>query len=161
MRRYILNVIFVMMSIIVFSSCNNSGDKKMEDNSIFEKGDQAPSQVFTGTVWVKMLHTDENKDFDTQAYNVIFEPGGRTFWHSHPGGQILFVTSGKGYYQEKDKPARPLQKGDVVAIPPHVVHWHGAGPNDEFVHLGISSQVHLGPAEWFGPVTEEQYSNLD
>ncbi|HBU00108.1 MAG TPA: cupin domain-containing protein, partial [Thermotoga naphthophila] len=50
-----------------------------------------------------------------------------------------------------------LKKGDVVEIPPNVVHWHGAAPDEELVHIGISTQVHLGPAEWFGPVTEEEY----
>jgi quercetin dioxygenase-like cupin family protein len=51
------------------------------------------------------------------VYNVTFEPAARTFWHSHPGGQILLCTEGTGYYQEKDKPAQLLKAGDVVAIP--------------------------------------------
>lgn len=129
----------------------------MDTSLIFEKGNKAPSQVFTNTVWVNMLHTDEKKAFDTQVYDVVFEPAGRTHWHAHPGGQILLVTSGAGYYQEKDKPARKLKRGDVVAIAPDVMHWHGAAPNSEFVHIGMSTQVHLGPAVWAGPVTDEQY----
>lgn len=104
-----------------------------------------------------MLVTDENGVFNAQVYNVVFEPGARTHWHSHPGGQILIVTQGRGFYQERGKPARVLKKGDVVEIPPNVVHWHGAAPNEELVHIGISTQVHLGPAEWFGPATEEEY----
>jgi quercetin dioxygenase-like cupin family protein len=50
-----------------------------------------------------------------------------------------------------------LKPGDVVAIPPDVVHWHGASPNGQFVHLGMSTKVHMGPAEWFGPVTDKEY----
>lgn len=126
-------------------------------DDIFEKGSKGSSDFFTGNVWVKMLVTDENGVFNTQVYNVVFEPGARTHWHSHPGGQILIVTQGRGFYQERGKPARVLKKGDVVEIPPNVVHWHGAAPNEELVHIGISTQVHLGPAEWFGPVTEEEY----
>lgn len=127
--------------------------------NVFGKGQKAGSEFFTGDVWVKMLVVDENKTFDVQVYNVVFAPKARTHWHSHPGGQILLVTKGTGFYQEKGKPARLLKEGDVVEIPPHVVHWHGAAPHQEFVHIGISSQVHLGPAEWFGPVTDEEYNN--
>ena len=126
-------------------------------DDIFERGSKGSSDFFTGNVWVKMLVTDENGVFDTQVYNVVFEPGARTHWHSHPGGQILIVTRGKGFYQERGKPVRILKKGDVVEIPPNVVHWHGAAPDEELVHIGISTQVHLGPAEWLGPVTEEEY----
>ena len=105
-----------------------------------------------------MLHPDNDGVFDTQVYNVIFEPSARTYWHSHPGGQILLITSGTGYYQEKGKPARSLNPGDVVAIPPDVVHWHGAAPESTFIHIGMSTKVHLGPAKWFGPVTDEEYN---
>ena len=129
----------------------------MDNGAIFPKGQQAPAQVFTNMTWVQMLHTDEDGAFDTQVYNVTFEPSARTHWHSHPGGQILLITSGTGYYQEKGKAAQRLNPGDVVAIPADVVHWHGASPNSRFVHLGMSTQVHLGPAEWFGPVTDEEY----
>jgi len=45
-----------------------------------------------------------------------------------------------------------------VAIPPDGNHWHGAAPDEEFVHIGMSAQVHLGPAEWFGLVTDEEYN---
>jgi quercetin dioxygenase-like cupin family protein len=127
------------------------------NGSVFPKGAQGPEEIFTNTTWVNMLHTDEDGTFDTQVYDVIFEPSARTFWHSHPGGQILLITSGRGYYQEKGKPARLLEPGDVVAIPPDVVHWHGAAPDSQFVHLGMSTKVHEGPAAWFGPVTDEEY----
>jgi len=131
----------------------------MDNEMIFAKGGKAPQEFFSNTVWVQMLHTDDEKVFDTQVYNVTFEPSARTHWHSHPGGQILLVTEGRGYYQEKGKPARLLQRGDVVPIPPHVVHWHGAAPDARFVHVGMSTQVRLGPAEWLGPVTDQEYAD--
>jgi 4-carboxymuconolactone decarboxylase len=43
-------------------------------------------------------------------------------------GQILFVIDGLGYIQEKGKPIRVIQKGDVITCPPNVEHWHGASP---------------------------------
>ncbi len=129
----------------------------MQTSEIFPRGDQAPAQIFTGAVWVHMLHTDREKVFDTQVYNVTFAASARTFWHSHPGGQILLVTHGTGYYQERGKPARILKPGDTVAIPPDVEHWHGAAPGESFIHLGMSTQDHLGPAKWLGPVTDKEY----
>lgn len=124
---------------------------------IFEEGVKGPDEYFTGSVMVKMLVTDDKKAYDTQAYDVRFAAEARTYWHSHPGGQLLFATSGKGYYQEKGKPARLLQKGDVVEIPVNVVHWHGAASDSEFVHLGVSCRTDKGLAEWFGEVTDKEY----
>lgn len=127
-------------------------------NSPFPKGADGPVDYFTGTTWVNMLVTDEQGVYNTQAYDVRFEPKARTFWHSHPGGQLLFVTNGAGYYQEQGKRARLLQKGDVVEIPPNVVHWHGAAPDSGFVHLGTSTKTPLGPAKWLGAVTDDEYN---
>ncbi|MDM8159706.1 cupin domain-containing protein [Labilibaculum sp. K2S] len=91
------------------------------------------------------------------SYNVIFSPGCRNYWHLHPGGQILYCTSGEGYYQEKGKPAQLLKADDVVEIKPNVVHWHGATSDKEFVHLGVSTQLSKGAPIWYGKVTDEEY----
>src|ERR1700722_20909324 len=100
--------------------------KNMKDQTeIFLKGERTNPDYFTGTVW---LNTLVPKD-ETGHYaigSVTFEPGGKTNWHTHPAGQILLVTDGKGFYQEKGKPARVITKGDVVVIPSHIEHWHGA-----------------------------------
>ena len=157
MKIRTLKVVFLILLMFAIGCSTAKGGKVMTGSTVFPKGDRAPSEFFTNTVWVKMLHTDENGVFDTQVYNVTFEPVARTYWHSHPGGQILMVTKGTGYYQEKGKPAQILKEGDIVKIPPNVNHWHGAGPDGEFVHLGMSTKNHLGPAEWFGPVTDEEY----
>lgn len=159
MKKKMLRIISIMIIAVSIISCSkNEGGNSMNNETVFPKGDQGPKDYFSKTVWVKMLVTDEEKAYDTQVYNVTFEPAARTHWHSHPGGQILLITKGTGYYQEKGKPAQLLKEGDVVAIPPDVVHWHGASPKSLFVHLGMSTQVHLGPAKWFGPVTDKEYS---
>lgn len=89
----------------------------MEQQSPFPIGPQASPETFTNKVWFNLLVPDEDHSFDTHVYNVNFEPAARTYWHWHPGGQILLVTSGIGFYQEKGKPARKLLPGDVVTIP--------------------------------------------
>ena len=154
-------ILFAAVFLLTFVLLNEKakGEEKMEksENYIFEEGVKGPDEYFTGKVMVNMLVTDNKKAYDTQAYDVKFPAKARTYWHSHPGGQLLFVTSWNGYYQEKDKPARLLQKGDVVEIPVNVVHWHGAAPDSEFVHLGVSCRTDKGPAKWFGAVTDEEY----
>ena len=157
MKKIVAIVGLGLLAAFALSHQYSKGDEVMAYDTIFPKGERGPEATFTGTTWVKMLHPDSGGVFDTQVYNVIFEPSARTYWHSHPGGQILLVTSGTGYYQEKGKPARLLNPGDVVPIPPDVVHWHGAAPDSPFVHIGMSTKVHLGPAKWFGPVTDDEY----
>jgi quercetin dioxygenase-like cupin family protein len=94
------------------------------------------------------------------VYNVTFEPGARNNWHRHPGGQILLVTGGRGYYQEAGRPAQVLSAGSVVTIPPKMRHWHGAASDSWFVHIGITTNPVLGDAEWLEPVTDEEYRKL-
>jgi quercetin dioxygenase-like cupin family protein len=103
----------------------------------------------------------EDSTLHARFGNVTFEPKARTNWHSHPGGQVLFITEGQGYYQALGQPARILRKGDHVEIPPNVVHWHGAGPDTEFAHIAISLNTDEGGAVWLGPVTDEEYAGLD
>jgi quercetin dioxygenase-like cupin family protein len=141
------------------------GENRMNDLSqsvIFPKGERIPSQFskyFVGTAYLSMLVTAD-KEFNCPIGNVTFEPGARNNWHKHPGGQILLVTGGRGYYQESGKPARELRPGDVVKIAPNLKHWHGAAPDSWFVHLAIETNVQAGPPEWLEPVTDEEYAKL-
>jgi len=86
-------------------------------NTIFPKGEKAPADYFTGTAWIKPL-VPKDDIFNCVIGNVTFEPGARNNWHTHQGGQILIITEGTGYYQEKGKPVQLLRKGDVVQILP-------------------------------------------
>jgi quercetin dioxygenase-like cupin family protein len=99
-------------------------------------------------------------EFNCPIGNVTFEPGCRNNWHKHPGGQILLVTGGRGYYQEEGKPAQELNPGNVVKIHPNVKHWHGAARDSWFVHLSVETNANAGPAEWLEPVTDEEYNKL-
>lgn len=128
-------------------------------NTIFPRGDQAPAAYFTGNVWLKVL-VPADELLNTTINNVVFEPGARTNWHTHPGGQILLVTGGTGYYQEKGEPIQHLNTADVVKILPDVEHWHGAGPNSPLTHIAMNTNNHKGGAVWLMPVTDEEYSSI-
>ncbi|OHT43501.1 MULTISPECIES: (R)-mandelonitrile lyase [Flavobacterium] len=127
--------------------------------TIFPKGDLASSDYFTGKAWVKML-VPNDPVLNTAVGNVVFEAGARNNWHTHPGGQILIVTQGKGFYQEEGKSVQLLQEGDVVNIQPEVKHWHGASPDSEFTHIAISTCTEKGIVDWLEPVTDEQYNSF-
>ena len=126
---------------------------------VFAKGEKINSKNFSGTVWLNMMGAT-NSAMNVSYGNVTFEPKARTNWHSHPGGQILLITGGKGYYQAMGEPARFLQKGDKVEIPPNVVHWHGAAPDSEFSHIALSLNTDKGGAVWLKPVTDEEYDRI-
>jgi quercetin dioxygenase-like cupin family protein len=96
--------------------------------------------------------------YNASIGNVTFEPKARTNWHKHPGGQILLVTDGSGYYQEKGKSAQFLHKGDVVRIPPDAEHWHGASSNSGLTHIAISPNLQKGSVVWLRPVTDDEYA---
>ena len=129
------------------------------DTSIFPKGEKAPAEYFTGTVWIKVLVPNDSI-LNCQIGNVVFEPGARNNWHTHPGGQILIATGGIGYYQQKGKPIQLLNKGDVVNIPPGVEHWHGASPGSEFTHIAINANTQNGIVVWLQRVTDEEYNSF-
>lgn len=133
-------------------------DKQIR-NDVFPKGEKASTDYFTGTVWVNMLVQKDNNNNYTVA-DVKFEPGAKTNWHTHPAGQVLLVTEGQGYYQEKGKPARKLSKGDVVNIPANVEHWHGATHENHFTHIAISNYKENTNVVWLKPVTDEEYMSL-
>lgn len=153
---------FLLFLLIAIAACNS--EKKTDETirqaeAVFPKGEKISSSNFSGTVWLYMMGASDST-LHARFGNVTFEPGARTNWHSHPGGQILFITEGKGYYQAKGQPAQLLSKGDHVEIPRNVVHWHGATPDSEFAHIAISLNNDEGGAVWLGPVTDEEYKNL-
>ncbi|PXV59397.1 quercetin dioxygenase-like cupin family protein [Dysgonomonas alginatilytica] len=161
-----ISIVLLTSIVFVFASCcnnqkNNDGMETANNKEtilIFPKGEVINNDYFSGKAWLKMLVTDKD-NFDATVGNVIFEPGVRNNWHSHPGGQILLCTRGTGYYQEKGKPIQLLEKGDVIEILPDIVHWHGATPDSEFEHIAIGTQSSKGSVVWLEPVTDEEYNS--
>ena len=128
-------------------------------NAIFPKGEKGSTDYFTGNTWVNYL-VPNGDIFNTLMLAVVFEPGARNYWHTHPGGQILIATDGTGYYQEKGQPIQILHTGDVVTIAPDVEHWHGASPDGEFTHIAINTNTQKGIVNWLQEVSDEEYKSL-
>lgn len=133
---------------------------KDDKELIFPLGEKLASPNFKGEAWLKMLVGDE-KPYECPIGNVTFAPGARNSWHTHSGGQILLVISGRGYYQEKGRLARQLKAGDTVLIPADVEHWHGAAADSRFSHLSITPNAADNEPTWLQPVTDEEYAETN
>jgi quercetin dioxygenase-like cupin family protein len=149
----------VIVMAIFLHSCSNK-ENKMSSDTIFPKGNPLPKDWFTGDAYLTpLVAKDKNNEFS--AGSVTFEAGARTNWHTHPKGQVLLVIEGNGFYQEKGKTARPIQKGDVVNIPENVEHWHGASAQSKMVHVAITNYKGEEQVTWLQPVTEDEYNAVN
>ncbi|HEY8356303.1 MAG TPA: cupin domain-containing protein [Ramlibacter sp.] len=116
-----------------------------------------PAEFFTGRVRVDPVWAAD-ANINTSGAWVTFEPGARSAWHTHPAGQRLVVLSGVGLTQEWGKPMQVIHAGDVVACPPGVKHWHGAGPTTAMTHLAVTGTVGSNNVTWMEKVSDEQYN---
>ncbi|KIC94260.1 cupin domain-containing protein [Flavihumibacter solisilvae] len=142
----------LLIGMIVFS-CREKSDSAQP--TIFPKGERINNENFTGTAYLQPLMAADSLN-SISVGNVTFEPGARSKWHLHPAGQILLVTNGVGYYQEKGQPKKILRKGDVIKCPPNTPHWHGASADTPFVQLAITGRE-KGETVWLDAVTDEEY----
>jgi quercetin dioxygenase-like cupin family protein len=114
-----------------------------------QKTDSSPTG-HESTTTGKVLAQDHE---DMQNTRVRFEPGARTHWHSHAGGQVLVVQEGNGRMQQAGGPIREMAPGDAIFTAPGVAHWHGADPNRGVVLLSF----YIGKVTWQQPVAESEY----
>jgi quercetin dioxygenase-like cupin family protein len=129
----------------------NIGAIKLDKSLLSEK-----RNYFVGKV---ILH-DISKIIDAKdqkVYYAGFRNGARTKVHYHEGGQVLFVTEGKGVlvlYKTSNTEGqkiriKPITKtilkiGDMVYIPKHTLHWHGAIEKKNFSHIAFNSFTSTG-----------------
>lgn len=153
-----LSLIFTSIILgVTLVSCSCDNDKCEEKEiAIFPRGNKGPSENFTGNAYNYGLVAPDTT-YETLVGNVHFDAGARSNWHTHPGGQILIITSGVGYYQLEGQPIEIMKTGDVVNCPPNTRHWHGASPDSELEQMYIVPNIEKGIVEWMEPVTDEQY----
>src|SRR5260370_34516179 len=121
---------------------------------------KAEPDNFVGTVLSDPVFTPEQPS-RLRASRVSFMPGGRTNWHKHAVGQILYVLSGVGRYQLEGEPVQEIKPGDTVVIPPNARHWPGSAPDTMIVHLAMSATNGKGePTSVFEPVADACYCQV-
>ncbi|HOP41048.1 MAG TPA: cupin domain-containing protein [Geobacteraceae bacterium] len=128
---------------------------------IQQNGSQAsikgPADWFTGTVRIDPLFLKPEEPARATGAGVTFEPGARTAWHTHPLGQTLIVTAGRGLVQREGGPIEEIRPGDVVWFPPGEKHWHGAAPTTSMTHIAIQEELDGKTVIWLEHVSDEQY----
>ncbi len=127
-----------------------------QDPAVFKKGELSAANVHhSGNIWLKEL-VKPDQIFNFAIATAFFDSNAILDWHEHPGGQILFITAGKGYYQEFGKPVQIVQKGDVISCQPNVKHWHGASPYQTLEYLAINANADKGKTNWFNKVNRNE-----
>ena len=114
------------------------------------------AEYFTGAVRVDPLF-EAPDPARARGASVTFEPGARTAWHTHPLGQTLIVTAGRGWAQRWGGLIEEIRPGDVVWVPPGEKHWHGATATTAMTHIAIQEQLDGKTVDWMEQVSEEQY----
>ena len=115
---------------------------------------RAPEEHFTGEVWFGPM-VEPSAPEALSVLGVLFTPQARTDWHSHPGGQTLYVVSGAGYVATEHGDTTLIGPGDVVLAPAGELHWHGATRHSHLVHLSLTTG---GETEWSSQeVSDDEY----
>lgn len=117
----------------------------------------APEQYFTGKVETSGFYRGDAPARIGGA-TVSFSPGARTAWHTHPLGQTLFIVAGTGWVQRDGGAVEQVEPGDVVWIPPHVRHWHGASAENAMVHFAVAEALDGVSVTWMEKVSDEDYA---
>ena len=117
---------------------------------------QGPAEYFTGVVRIDPLFP-AREPARAAGNAVTFEPGARTYWHTHPLGQTLIVTAGAGLAQRWGGEVEEIHPGDVARFEPGEKHWHGAAPTTALTHIAVQEALDGQAAQWLEPVTDEQY----
>ena len=118
---------------------------------------KGPPDWFTGIVRIDPLFGAE-APARAAGNAVTFEPGARTAWHTHPLGQVLIVTFGRGKVQRDRGPVEEVRAGDIVWFEPGERHWHGASDTTAMQHIAIQEALDGKAVEWMEHVTDEQYA---
>jgi len=118
----------------------------------------ASSKMFAGHVLHDQVFVPESLS-RLRVSRVTFTPGGRTNWHTHAVGQVLYVISGTGQYQLDGDQVEEIRAGDTVIITANARHWHGAASDQMMCHLALSESDYTGAAaKWLEPVSEADYT---
>ena len=121
-----------------------------------QPSEKGPADYFTGTVRLDAPFQG-NEPARVSGATVTFEPGARTNWHTHPLGQTLIVTAGRGWVQLEGGPVEEIWPGDVIWFAPGEKHWHGATATTAMTHIAVQERLEGKTVEWLEPVSDEQY----
>ncbi len=120
-------------------------------------GRTMPSVQATGVYTTKVV--PEIQINGKPAPGAIWQPGMRSYWHCHAGGQIMMVFDGVGRVQRRGERMRILHKGETEYAAPGVEHWHGGSPDQpaQFFQVSIAPPA----VYWMEEVGRDDYLGND
>ncbi|MCC8189965.1 MAG: cupin domain-containing protein [Planctomycetes bacterium] len=151
-------IVLAVVAVLALSTCHAADDQTVT-RADTRPSVQGPSDWFTGSVRIDPLFPVIDGIPATGGL-VTFEPGARSYWHTHPTGQQLVIVSGVGRTGTWEGKVDEVRVGDVVTCPAGVKHWHGASPTIAMTHLAITGTVDGRNVDWLEPVSDEQYNNV-
>ena len=155
--RLTFSILLISAAIIPLALASTKGAGTMHiDRNGSLPSSKGPPEYFTGNVRIDMQF-QRGAPSRVAGATVTFEPGARTAWHTHPLGQTLIVTSGKGWTQCEDGPVIEINAGDILWCPPGRRHWHGATPTTAMTHIAIQEALDGKVVTWMEHVSDEQY----
>jgi quercetin dioxygenase-like cupin family protein len=142
----------VIFSVTIFAKVT------AQESTAFPKGEISATDNHTGTIWLNELSKPDSI-FNNSIALATYGAGAKLDWHIHPAGQVLLITEGTGYYQEKDQPVKVVYAGDIIKCMPGVPHWHGAVPQSSFAYMAVTP-AQKGKTIWQKRVTDEEYNQI-
>lgn len=141
--------IILLLNIIFLTKMNAQEAQYFTKNGKILEVIKTPNNTL-----VELSKADSTFNFNVAV--ASFPASKKLDWHYHPGGQILVITEGVGYYQEKGKAKLIVRKGEIITCQPGVVHWHGSSVEAGVTYLAISP-AQKGATVWLEKVSEEDY----
>lgn len=149
--KYSLTILFLAFSTVILAQDDDYAVK-----SFMDEGIKAPNTHHIGEAWLNFL-IQENDGLDYNITQATFSPNSTLDWHKHSTPQVLIIIEGKGYYQEKDKEAILLKKGDVIKCEKDTEHWHTSAIDSKISYLAIYGK---SPTIWTDKLTIEYYNSV-
>ena len=63
-------------------------------------------------------------------------------WHSHETWELIYCTSGQGAFRFRDGRVFPYHAGEIVVIPPNVVHANSSDEGFTNIHLNLAEPTY-------------------
>ncbi|MEJ5146475.1 cupin domain-containing protein [Sphingobacterium sp. MYb388] len=159
MKKYIYILIssISLITVLGFTTShfkNNTCKTELFVADIKEK--QIQQNLITGNGLFQDLTKDHGLN-DLRVANIQLAPKSYLHWHSLPGGRVIIVTDGEGFYQSKGKDVVKLKKGDTIETTPGLYHWLGSSPNGKMEFISISTQKSEELVNWHESLSVAEY----
>ena len=152
-----MNLLYLMVSLPLITF----GQETSYNISSFINQDlalekKAPNTHYIGNAWLSSLVRADD-DFNYNITLATFGANSTLDWHKHKTSQVLVIVEGSGYYQEKGKDVRVVNKGDVIKCDKDIEHWHSSTHDSMVSYLAIYG---ASQTQWTDKLTKEVYDKI-